>query len=367
MTVIDRPWLFRDDDGRPRFKTSWHEEMRARGPRWPGPLPPKEFEAHDPATRKLIEQYNTLYRLEYGEVIAPLLDRWKWMDKMESAAEKQRFLEPLLLKVKRDPDHNEATLVFLLLVCEGIRRGVAKELLAARAGLEPRGPAPSWHRREEARRLEEIERERVYEVTREATLEAIYRYPSPPPRHFFGWLRETVAHRSLSFLQKELSELETAVYRVDEAEAMQAVLAGLDGADPPQLADTSGMAAWRLRIRPRPLYEAVHNFWQLAQVRSICRTALDRLPSGQRAVIEAHFYDGMEPQEIADERGVARSTIYNLKAQGLRSLHDDDCFFMALCGMRLVRDSVRRDALMRRYPDGQLPDGRRLVVIDPAA
>jgi RNA polymerase sigma factor (sigma-70 family) len=367
MTVIDRPWLFRDDDGRPRFKTAWREEMRPRGPRWPGPLPSKEFEAHDPATRKLIEQYSALYRLQHGEVIAPLLDSWKWMDKMASVAEKQRFLEPLLLKVKREPERSEATLVFLLLVCEGIRRGVAKELLAARAGLEPNGPAPSWHRREETRRLEEIERDRVYEVTREATLEAIYRYPSPSPRHFFGWLRETVAHRSLTFLKKELSELETAVYRVAEAEAMQALLAGLDDAEPPDLGDGAGMAAWRVRLRPLPLYEAVYSFWQLNQVRSICRTALDRLPPGQRAVIEAQFYEGMEPQEIADERGVARSTVYNLKAQGLRSLHDDDCFFMALCGMRLVRDSARRDVLLHRYPDGHLPDGRRLVVIDAAA
>jgi RNA polymerase sigma factor (sigma-70 family) len=286
---------------------------------------------------------------------------------MASAAEKQKFLEPLLMRVRREPGRNEAILVFILLVCEGVRRGVARELLAARTGLEGSGPTPSWHRREEARRVDEIERERLFEVTRQATLETIYRYPSPPPKHFFGWLRESIAHRTLNFLQKELSELETAVYHADEAAAMQALLAGLGDAKPPLLADSAGFASWRFRARQRPLYEAVQGFWRLDQVRSICRTALDRLPPGQRAVIASHFYEGMEAQDIADERGVSRSTVYNLKAQGLQKLHDDDCFFVALCGLRIVRDKVRREALAERYPDGRLPDGRRLVVIDEAA
>jgi hypothetical protein len=46
---------------------------------------------------------------------------------------------------------------------------------------------------------------------------------------------------------------------------------------------------------------------------------------------------------------------------------DDDCFFMALCSMRLVRDSERKAQLREKYPDGRLKDGRRIVHINEAA
>ena len=95
MTVIDRPWLYRDDDGKPRFKTSWHDEWQFSGPRWPGPKRKDPFEPHDAQTRKLIERHEELYRLEYGEVVAPLLDEWQWRDRMNTAQEKQGYREPL--------------------------------------------------------------------------------------------------------------------------------------------------------------------------------------------------------------------------------------------------------------------------------
>ena len=116
-----------------------------------------------------------------------------------------------------------------------------------------------------------------------------------------------------------------------------------------------------------PLYPAVAKFSEIAGVRQVCRTAVSRLPAKQQAVIEQHYYGGLEPMQIAMESGVSRSTVYNHKTQALRTLHEDDCFFMALCGMRLVRDSVRPAALMAQYPDGRLPDGRRVVYIDAAA
>jgi hypothetical protein len=63
MTVIDRPWLYRDDDGFPRFRTSWHDEAPGKAPRWPGPLrKEKQFEPHDAETRKLIERYRSPVR-----------------------------------------------------------------------------------------------------------------------------------------------------------------------------------------------------------------------------------------------------------------------------------------------------------------
>jgi RNA polymerase sigma factor (sigma-70 family) len=367
MTVIHRPWLYRDDDGFPKFKTSWHDETPARGPRWPGPLREKrEFEPHDAETRKLIERYRSLYRLEHGHVVAPMVEEWKWLDSMASPVEKQEFLAPLIERVRRSPERNEGSLIFLLLVCEGIRRGIASELVGARSGLEGVGPVPADHRAGEARWVQQIERERLHDVTRHAVLEAIVRCPTPMPRRFFGWLRQTVAYRTLDFLRDELPEVQTAPRHKAEAEAMQAYMSGIVG-ETPALADTAGLSHWRLKVRPRALWEAVDEFSQLTAVREVCRTAVDRLPPRQRAVIDAHFYEGIGTAQIASRHGVGRSTIYNQKAQALSSLYEDDCFFVALHGMRLVRDSVRRHELSERYPDGRMPDGRRLVHIDEAA
>jgi RNA polymerase sigma factor (sigma-70 family) len=365
MTVIDRPWLHRDDDGLPRFKTSWHEEDRGAQPQWPGPAKRKRFEPHDAQTTRLIERLGELERLEHGEQVAPLIEHWQWLDRMAAPGEKQQFLEPLIEQVRRAPKKNEGLGIFLLLVCEGTRRGVARELVAARFGLEGSTAAPGWHRREESKRLDDMERDRLHDVTRQAVVEAIYGYPSPPPRRFFGWLRETVAHRTLGFLSGELTEIEVASHRRSESEAIQAVLGGLEGVDGPTTADRPGLRRWEQRMLP--LYRTVEKFSEVAEVREVCRTAVTRLPPKQQVVIERHFYEGLEPQQIAAEAGVSRSTVYNHKAQALRTLHEDDCFFMALCGLRIVRDSARRLDLLGRHPDGRLQDGRRIVYIDAAA
>jgi hypothetical protein len=49
-----------------------------------------------------------------------------------------------------------------------VRRGVAKRLVLARHGLEGPGPVPDLHRREEARRIRELDRRRLYELTFDA-------------------------------------------------------------------------------------------------------------------------------------------------------------------------------------------------------
>ncbi len=44
-------------------------------------------------------------------------------------------------------------------------------------------------------------------------------------------------------------------------------------------------------------------------------------------------------------------------------MHADDVFFSALHGMSVVRDQARAQRLAETYPDGVMPDGRRIVVI----
>lgn len=365
MPINHRPWPS-DHDGTPEMRvTKWLGE----GPRVASPSPRprrrKTFEPHDDATKRLMRLYEDMYQLQESDTVVPLLEDWKWREKMETAAEKQRYLEPLIERVRKAPEKNRGQFVFLLLVFEGIRHGVEARLLTVRSGLDAPSAAPSAHRREEASRINEIERGRLVDVTRQAIFEAIYRFPGNPPKHLFGWMRETVAHFTLDFLKGELAELKTTSLKAKEAEAMQAFLGGFGELEPPALGEGGGFRQWHFGVRW--LYEPVGQYLNHYEVRSVCRTAVDRLPRRQREVIDGEFYEGLTPDEIANQQGVSRSTVYNSKAQALANLNNDDPFFMALYGMQLVRDSERAAQLKERCPGGEMKDGRRRVVIPEAA
>lgn len=107
MTVIDRPWLFKDDDGMPRFRgTAWYgDPQRVAEPTWPGPRRQKKaFEPHDGQTRALMRLYEDMYRFQESGVVVPLLEGWKWREKMESVADKQAYLEPIIDRARRAPE-----------------------------------------------------------------------------------------------------------------------------------------------------------------------------------------------------------------------------------------------------------------------
>lgn len=366
MPIKHRPWES-DDDGTPEMRTAkWYGRARRvrSGQPLQSPRRPKATEIYDVETKRLMRLYDEMYRLQQADKVVPLLEDWKWRDRMETAAEKQRYLEPMLARVRKDPERHQGEFVFLLLVFESVRRGVERLLLDVRSGLDAPSEAPAAFRREEAKRLAEIERGRLVDVTRHAMFEAIYRYPSPSPRHLFGWLRETIAHSTLNFLHQELAEVKTTGIRGEEAKALQAYLCGLEDVDPPELAEIGGFRNWHFRVRW--LYEPVAQYLNHYEVRTVCRTAVNRLPRRQREVIEGEFYDGMKADEIAEVQGVSRSTVYNSKAHALANLGSDDLFFMALNGMQLVRDSERAAQLRERYPGGIMKDGRRRVVIQAA-
>lgn len=138
MTVIDRPWLCRDDDERPRFKTSWHGETRPASARWPGPLPKRQFEAHDPTTRKLIEQYQALYPTRARS-------RHRAPARRLEVARQDGLSRGETEVPRAAPDADQARAGAKRsdprihpLGGEGVRRGVARELLAARTGARRR-------------------------------------------------------------------------------------------------------------------------------------------------------------------------------------------------------------------------------------
>ena len=327
----------------------------------------KAFEAHDAQTTALIRRLHELERLPHGSEINDLLSKWSWLDKMHGPDDKQRFLEPLIAAVRRDPAANEHFLVFLMLVFEPVRRSVSKAFVDARSGLEPAVRDINWSSRAEARMIEQVERDRLFDVTREAALEAVFRYPSKRPDYFFPWLRETIAHRALDVLRGELPQVETTSRTESEAEAMQRALAGFDRFDGPPMRDRAGMRAWRRQIDMRDVFDVVEEFFHHEDVVVVCRDAVGRLPRRQQEVITGYFYKDLEVPEIAAHDGVSESTIYNHKAQAQKRLHDDDVFFNALHGLGILRGEARATEHAKRCPGGRLPDGRRSVLIDDRA
>lgn len=330
----------------------------------------RTFEAHDAQTRALIRRLADLEALPHGHRVSDLVSEWQWRDKMHAAAEKQRYLEPMIETVRRDPAGHEDLIIFLLLVFEPVRRSVSRAFVGLRMGLTPRDNDAKWTNRAEARMIQRIEREQLYDVTREAALEALFRYPvSPRPPNFFGWLRETIAHRALDKLAGDLCEVYDLrnTMMAAEADALSRCLAGFEELDGPPMRDRNGLRAWRAQIHMRDVFDVVEEFFAHDPVRDACATAVGRLPRAQREIVEGYFYEERTVPELAHRRNVAQSTVYNQKAKAQKTLFEDDVFFSALYALREVRNRARAKALAAAYPDGRLPDGRRIVVIDEAA
>jgi DNA-directed RNA polymerase specialized sigma24 family protein len=326
-----------------------------------------EREDHDAQTRALIEQHARLERLPHGSTLSRRLETWRWMDAMKGPEDKQAYIEPLIEAVRRDPVAHEDLFVFLMVVFEPARRGVSKGFMQLRAGLTPAVRDANWANRAEARMIREIDKQQLYDVTRAGAIEAVHRYPSPGPDRFFPWLRETIAYRALDHLRAELPEIETLCENPAEARALQEALAGFDEAEPPLMREAAGLREWRQQFNLRHLYEIVDDYFAERAIRDVCNAAVGRLPRCQAEVISGVFFQELPPETLASMRKVSPSTIYNQKSTAQRKLRDDDCFYSALYKLGAVRDHARAADIAERYPDGRMPDGRRIVHIGLAA
>ena len=324
-----------------------------------------KFEAHDPQTRVLIAEHKRLEELRHGSSVIGRLDAWKWMDAMRGPAEKQAYLEPLIDAVRRDPVANEDILVFLLIALEPIRRGVSKGFIHAHGGVS-RTDAVDWRDRTQARMIQEIDRQTLYDVTREAIVEAIFLYPTPPPDMLFPWFQTVASRHALLQLRKDLTDDRTSLGGA-EAEALQLALVGLDDAEAPAMRERAGLRLWRRSFNLRTVYAAAEQFYSQGAVRGVCMAAIGRLPRVQAEVIDGLFFENQKAGELALARNVSRNTIYNNSAKAKKNMENDDCFFTALFRLGILRDRTRAAEISARYPHGRLPDGRRIVFIDQAA
>lgn len=322
--------------------------------------------AYDAATRSLIERYRQLELQLHGTEVAQLVEKWKCLDAMASAEAKQRFLEEHIYAVRREPEKNEARLIFLMLVLEPIRRSVSKKFIRAQGGF---AQAQDFQvsNRAELRMLQHIDREALFDVTRRAALEAVFRYPAPAPKALFPWFRATISYRALDEIKGDLPEPETTNIRGSEAEAVSDALAGFKEIDPPKMRSNRLLGAWMRRVSMRDIFDTVENFYDFDEVRVVCNAAIGRLSPGQQDIIKALYLEDKSAETIATSRGVTRSTVDNQASQGRKRMEKDDEFFSALCEMGRVRDQARARDIRSKYPDGLMPDGRRIVVIEDAA
>jgi hypothetical protein len=199
-----------------------------------------------------------------------------------------------------------------------------------------------WRERTQARLIREIERETLYDVTREAVMEAIFRYPADGARALFPWFRDVVARHALLQLRNDLSDDKTSLSGA-EAEALQLALADLDSVEPPVMRERTGLRWWRRQLPVRDLYGTVDDFHRHGTVRRVCNDAIGRLPKVQAEVLVR----ALLPR--AHARGPrARS--------GLRSEHD-----LPQQGEGRAQHGARRLLLRRAVPprDPPRPGTRR--------
>lgn len=328
----------------------------------------KELAPHDPRTQAMIHEQRYLEALPHGLRLLQLVQDWRVMDRMQGAREKQVHLERAIAAVRRDRRANEHMLLFLMIALEPIRGSVSNEFRRARQGLEPRFGRSLDRRREQQDWLaQHADQQAIEDVTCNAVIEAIYRYPESADVRLFPWFRDTIAHGAITALMAELPQMQTSDLAAVEAHAMLRALEKLRVFDAPATSELGGFNAWRCGMDARGLYETVAEFNRRNPTRRACERAVSRLAPRQRETINALFFEDITPDELAKRRGVSRSTVDNTKAQATVRLYADDIFFVALSQLGVVRDEAREAEQRRRYPSGVRPDGRRIVSIGARA
>ena len=135
--------------------------------------------AHNQATFRLINQRKELDALPAAELVVPALDDWKHWTRMNDWDSRNRLLEELTGKMRRR-EASPAEIQLLVVVCRPAWRAVLVSL--RRYGgmdLDPR--AESVHQREEARRVNELDRAQLDQVIQHALMDVLQDCPRTVP------------------------------------------------------------------------------------------------------------------------------------------------------------------------------------------
>jgi RNA polymerase sigma factor (sigma-70 family) len=185
--------------------------------------------------------------------------------------------------------------------------------------------------RPEARLIERIAHDEFEALARAVLLDAFYVCPQSFPRRFFPWLENYLAHRALDELRGEFAERDDVIELGDLDRVLSDAISAA-----PRIAALN-YQQWIETYDVQTLFELADEFAGYRTMRSACQTAVRKLPSRQREVIEQHYYEEPTQKAIAARRGVAESTIRNTHRVALGNLRKDENLLALLEAIGRVR------------------------------
>lgn len=285
--------------------------------------------AHNRETWRLRNQKCALDDLPHAATVMPSLEDWKYWSKINDWDSRTAMLEELIGRLRRR-EATEGEVALLVVICGPTWNGVAKALRRACAGHDV-DLSFGVRQREELDRVERVDRDALDQMLVETMLSELATCPTPLPRYFFPWLKETLSHRALDYLAQEIGRDDAVAEFIDEvlAERPQGRLLA------------PSFDSWLRSMNVPEMIDASYDFASYIKTQSACKKAVDRLPAGQRDVIEGHYFEKRKLVEIAGETGRAASTVRNVHMQALGNLRRDDVLFTALESIGKVRDGSR--------------------------
>lgn len=302
--------------------------------------------AHDQATFRLINQRKQLDLLPDADFVVPTLDNWMHWSKMDDWDSRNRLLEELTGKLRR----REATtgeITFLVTVCRPTWAMVAANLRTY-GGVDMDPGAEGFRKREEAHRVNQLDRAELDQVIHNALLDALLDCPRPFPRRFFPWLKTTLAYRALDHVRQDLGEHDTNLPHDDGIkDVLDTILGdpGHPGASFYAAPASPAHSQWLRTLDLPQVFDLAEEYATYNRTRSACERAVDRLPDRQRSVIRDRYYRAMTQVEIAEVRGLAASSVRTSHGQALGNLRRDNELFEVLAAVGKVRDRARREKL----------------------
>jgi RNA polymerase sigma factor (sigma-70 family) len=307
--------------------------------------------AHDRATFRLINQRKQLDDLPGADFVVPALDNWKHWTKMSDWDSRNGLLEELTGKLRRR-EASAGEVTFLVTVCRPTWAAVAANLRTY-GGLDTDPGAEGFRKREEARRVNQLDRAELDQVIHHALLDALVACPRPFPRRFFPWLKTTLAYRALDHVRQDLGEHDSTLPHDDGIKDVLDEILGNPqhpGAAFFTAPASPAYSQWLRTLDVPQIFDVAGEYATYNRTRSACERAVDRLPDRQRSVIRDRYYRAMTQVEIAERQGLSASSIRNTHGQAIGNLRRDDELFEVLAAVGKVRDRARRAKLEAERP-----------------
>jgi RNA polymerase sigma factor (sigma-70 family) len=302
-----------------------------------------DLHGHDQNTFRLINQRKELDKLPNADFVVPALDQWKFWTKMQDWDSRNRRLEELTDKLRRRAA-SAGEIQVLIIVCRPTWAAIAASLRRY-GGVESAAAASDSYGREEARRVDALDRAEIDQIVQNALLDALRSRPRPFPRRFFPWLKEVLAFRALDHVRAELTEHDTILPEDTEInDALDEVFLDERARSASFFVQPAspGYSQWLRTFDLPQLFELANEYMPYARTRAACERAVDRLPDRQQQVIRSHYFEKTPQAQFAKQHAIAASSVRNTHRGALANLRRDDEFFQVLEEVGKVRDEGRR-------------------------